>query len=87
MPFYDKTKPPYSDVSEVGLGLSLLKTQNGTSCPGDMALDNNILWPITIASNSLSSTERRYSNIEREVSGILHGLENSITTVFQDMNV
>ena len=31
--------------------------------------------PIVFASKSMSSVERRYSNIEREVLGILHGLE------------
>ena len=37
--------------------------------------DNSILRPITFANKSLSSAERRYSNIEREALGILHGLK------------
>ena len=32
---------------------------------------------IAFASKSLTSAEHRYSNIEREVLGILHGLEKS----------
>ena len=40
-----------------------------------MVPDNNILRPITFVSKSLSSTERRYSNIEGEAVGILNGLE------------
>ena len=37
--------------------------------------DNTILHPIAFASKSLTGTECRYSNIEREALGILHGLE------------
>ena len=36
---------------------------------------NSILRPITFARKSLSRVERRYSNIEREALGILHGLK------------
>ena len=42
---------------------------------GDKAPDNIIIRPITFASKSLLSAERRYSNIERETLGILHRLE------------
>ena len=77
MNIYDKTKPLYLETDTLGVGLaaSLLQTRNGTNCPTDVASDNNILWPIAFASNSLSSTEKRYSNIEMDVLGILHGLE------------
>ena len=77
MKFYDGTKPLYleTDASGAGLGAGLLQTRNGTNCLRDMALDNNILRAITFISRSLSSTDKRYSNIEREVLGILHGLE------------
>ena len=37
--------------------------------------DNTILHPIEFASKSLMDIEHRYSNIEREALGILHGLE------------
>ena len=40
-----------------------------------MMSDNTILHPIDLASQSLTGTECRYSNIERETLGILHGLE------------
>ena len=40
-----------------------------------MATDNSKLRPIVFAGKSLSSTEKRYSNIEREALGILHVLK------------
>ena len=75
--FYNETQPLYleTDVSGVRLVVSLLKTRSGTSCPRDKASDNSILRPIMFASESLSSVERRYSNIEREVLGIQHTQE------------
>ena len=65
--FYDETKPLYleTDTSGVGLGASLLQTRNGTMA----------LRPIAFTSKSLSSAEKRYSNIESEALGILHGQE------------
>ena len=44
-------------------------------CQKDTVLVNTILHPIAFDSKSLTSAEYRYSNIEREVLGILHGLE------------
>ena len=77
MKFYNDTKPLYlkTDASRVGLGAALLQTQEGTTCQKDMVPDNTILHPIAFASISLTDTEHRYSNIERNVLGILHGLE------------
>ena len=49
-----------------------------------MAPDNSILRPIAFARKSLSITEKRYSNIEREVPGTLHGLKSSIITASQE---
>ena len=40
-----------------------------------MVPDNTILHPIPFASKSLMDAEHRYSNMEREALGILHGLE------------
>ena len=40
-----------------------------------MVPDNSILCPIAFASKSLTGTEHRHSNKEREALGILHGLE------------
>ena len=55
MKFYNETKALYleRDASGVGLGANILQTRSGTSCPKDMALDNNILWPITLTSKSI----------------------------------
>ena len=59
--YYDSTKPlvVQVDASQRGLGAALLQA-NG---------------PITFASKSLTETESRYSNIEREMLGIVFGLE------------
>ena len=78
MKFYDDTKPLYlkTDASRIGLGAALLQTHEGTTCQKDMVPDNTVLYPIVFASKSLTGTEHRYSNIEREVLGILHGLKN-----------
>ena len=78
MNYYDNTKPLYlqTDVSRVGFGTALLQTLDGTTCWKDMVEDNTILHPITFASKSLTDVEQRYSNIEREMLGVLHGLKN-----------
>ena len=80
--FYDKTQPLYleTDVSGFELRAALLQSRSSTSCATDKAPDNSILKPLAFASKSLSSAERRYSNIEIEALGILYGLKNSITT-------
>ena len=78
MKFYDDGKPLYldTDTSGVGLGVALLQTWESTTCQKDMVPDNTILHPISFGSKSLTNSEYRYSNIEREALGILHGLKN-----------
>ena len=73
MKFYDDTKPFYikTEASGVGLGTALLQTQEGMTCQKD----NTILHPIPFSSKSLMDAECGYSNIEREVLGILGGLK------------
>ena len=77
MKCYDDTEPLYleTDASRVCLGAALLQTQVGTTCQKDTVPDNTILHPIAFASKSLTGTECRYSNIEREALGILYGLK------------
>ena len=41
-----------------------------------MVPNNTILHPIAFANKSLKGAEHRYSNIERDTLGILHGLDN-----------
>ena len=76
MKFYDETKPLYieTDASGVGLGAALLQIRDNMSCHRDEAQDGSIPRPITFASKSLTGAEKRYSNIEGEVLGILYGL-------------
>ena len=75
-------KPLYieMDASGFGLGAALLQTGSITSCPRDEAPDNIIFKPIVFVSKRLSSTEKRYSNVERKALGILYGLKKSTTT-------
>ena len=77
MKFYDDTKLLYleTDVSRVGLGAVLLQLHKGLMCQKDVAPDNTILHPIAFASKSLTVAESRYSNIEWDALGILHGLK------------
>ena len=72
-----KPQPIYleADTYRVGLAAVLLQIRNGTSCSRDKAPDNNILTPTAFVSMSLSSKEKRYSNIEKEALNILYGLE------------
>ena len=77
MKFYNDTKPIYleTDTSRVGLGAALLQIHEGATCQKYTVPDNTILHPITFPSKSLTGMEHRYSNIEREALGILHGLQ------------
>ena len=77
MKFYDDNTPLYleTDMSGIGLRAALLQLRDDTSCQTHMAPDNTILCFITFARKSLMGTESRYSNIECEALGILHGLE------------
>ena len=61
LPYYDQSKPLtlQVDASTRGLGAALIQDQG----------------PIAFASKALTETESRYSNIEREMLGIVYGLE------------
>ena len=77
MKFYDDTKLLYleTDASGISFGAALLQLHDNTTCQKSKAPDNIILCPTAFASKSLTGAEQRYSNIECEVFGILHGLE------------
>ena len=77
MKFYNDTKPLYleTDASGVDLGAALLQLHDNTTCQKGITPDNTILHPIAFASKCLTGAEQRYSNIEQEALGILHGLE------------
>ena len=69
--FYNETQPLYleADASGMRLRASLLQTRSNTSCSRDKAPESSILRPTAFESKSLSSAERRYSNIKR---GAIH---------------
>ena len=77
MTFYNEKEQLYPDTDILGSGLgeSLPQARNRMQFPRNEAPDNIALQPTALASKSLISTENCYSNIEREVLGILHGLE------------
>ena len=77
MKFYDDSKPLYleTDASGVSLGAALLQLYDNTVFQKGVAPNNITLHPIVFASKSLTGAEQRYSNIECQVLGILHGLE------------
>ena len=77
MKFYNYTQLLYleTDATGVSLGAALLQLRDNTTCQTHIAPNNTILCPITFASKSLVGAEHRYSNIECETLGILHGLE------------
>ena len=80
MSYFDKTKPIFIEVDASGQGLGAVLLQGNID---QMELDNasqtegrfldfrNRLKPIAFASKSLSEAETRYSNIERELLGVV----------------
>ena len=76
--FYNANKPLYTEVdtSQKGIGAVMLQ---GDSIVPNMAKSDEIttnLRPISYASKILSSTESNYSNIERELLGLLFAVTN-----------
>jgi hypothetical protein len=62
-----------ADASLVGLGGCLLQQDPSITCPADDEYFN--LRPVAFASKSLTETEQRYSNIERELLSVVYSLE------------
>ena len=77
MKFYDDTELLYLETDKSGIKVraALLQLCNNTACQNDTAPDNTILCPKAFASKSVRGAEWRYSYIECEALGILHGLE------------
>ena len=90
MKYYDDSKPLYleTDAFGVDFGVALLQTWEGTTCQKEVVPDNTILYPLAFASICLTSIKCRYSNIEREMLGILHWLKKFHYYCFvRDVNV
>ena len=75
-----------TDASGVSLGVRPLQVRDGVHFPWNKAPNNAVLWPIELASKSLTSAETHYSNIEREASGTPNGLEKSYYYCFSIMS-
>ena len=80
--FYNETKPLYleTDVSEVGLGADLLQTINGTSCPRDVAPDNNIHRPIIFANKKSIQCREEIQQYRKKIICYItkHGKKSSL---------
>ena len=77
MVVYNVKEQLYLETYALGVGLrtSLLQERSRLWFPRNEAFNNAVLRPISFVSKNLTSTEVCYSNIEREVLGIVHGLE------------
>ena len=73
--FYDSSKPFYIEVdtSKKGVGAVMLQEDCIVKNTSKSDIPNN-LHPISYASKMLSSTECNYSNIERELLGVLFAI-------------
>ena len=83
--YFDKSKPVFIEVdaSGQGLGAALLQgnieefeLQNASQTEGKFLEFRNRLKPIAFASKSLSEAETRYSNIERELLGVVWAVDH-----------
>jgi hypothetical protein len=73
--FFDPTSEVFieADASLVGLRACLLQRDTTVKCPRGDEFYN--LRPIAFASKSLTETEQRFSNIERELLAVVYALE------------
>ncbi|UYV81563.1 K02A2.6-like, partial [Cordylochernes scorpioides] len=76
--YYNLNSPTelITDASPIGLGAVLIQTQQ-----------NGIKRPIAYASRSLTDTEKRYSQIEKETLGCNSKIELEITTILYDFEI
>ena len=83
--YFDKTKPVFIEVDASGHGLGAVLLQgniekfeleNASQTEGKLLEFRNRLQPIAFASKSLSEAETRYSNIERELLGVVWAIEH-----------
>ena len=83
--YYDKTKPIFIEVDASGQGLGAVLLQGNVSSEelkqasqtdGKYLKFRNKLKPIAFASKSLSEAEQRYSNIERELLGVVWAIQH-----------
>ena len=83
--YYDKTKPIFIEVDASGQGLGAVLLQGNVSSEelkqasqtdGKYLKFRNKLKPIAFASKSLLEAEQRYSNIERELLGVVWAIQH-----------
>ena len=70
--FFNQDLPLYIEVdaSKKGIGAVMLQPDKNTKNTSNVQIPNN-LQPVTYASKTLTSCESNYSNIERELLGVL----------------
>ena len=83
--YYDKSRPIFIEVDASGQGLGAVLLQGCVSdeelkqasqTDGKYLKFRNKLKPIAFASKSLSEAEQRYSNIERELLGVVWAIQH-----------
>ena len=83
--YYDKNRPTFIEVDASGQGLGAVLLQGDISpeelrscnqTEGNYLLIRDKLKPIAYASKSLSDAEKRYSNIERELLGVVWAIQH-----------
>ena len=85
--FYDSKKPLYKEVdtSKKGIGAVMLQEDSIVKNTSKCDIPDN-LCPVSYASKTLSSTESNYSNIERELLGVLFAIMHLLYILLQIIN-
>ena len=75
--FYDPSLPTYieTDASQNGIGVVLLQPIDSNFTLDEYDIPTSLM-PVAFASKTLTSSERNYANIERELLGVVFGVQH-----------
>ena len=75
--FYDPSLPTYieTDASQNGIGVVLLQLIDSNFTLDKYSIPTSLI-PVAFASKTLTSVECKYANIERELLGVVFGVEH-----------